>query len=106
MKNSADCHAIPINVIDQHVGTRLSARRLALRLTSDDVARRLGISHAELEAIEAGSQRINYDTLIVAGHLLNVPDAYFYSANNSTSTISPDRPGWEAAQAASSPGTL
>jgi len=61
------------------VGRRLRVRRMALDLTADDVARRLGIAPSEYQSYEAGARETPALLLCQAADVLGVPVLWFFS---------------------------
>lgn len=69
--------------IDVYVGTRVAQRRFALKLTTDDVASRLGLLPDELTAIEMGSTTVTASILVDLCGLLRVKPSWFFKGFNS-----------------------
>ena len=68
----------PTNRIDVAVGARMKARRLQLGLGLETLADLLGVSRAQLEKLEAGTDRIGAALLARAAKALNVNVTYFF----------------------------
>jgi transcriptional regulator with XRE-family HTH domain len=51
------------NALDMHVGNRLRARRLERKMSQEELARRLGVTHRQLQKYEAGLNRISASRL-------------------------------------------
>lgn len=67
-----------LTLIDQHVGGRIAERRLAVGLSVESLAERVGVSAAQLRAYEAGQQRPAAAELLRLHEVLGVPTAYFF----------------------------
>jgi transcriptional regulator with XRE-family HTH domain len=66
--------------VDVFVGQQIVRFRGARNITVSDFATRLGITHAELEAIESGERRAHPKLLVAISKELAVPIcAFFYS---------------------------
>ena len=65
------------NPIDRYIGQRVQLARAMLGYEADAVAKALGISEAELRAMEAG-ERIGADVLFALAKILKKPISYFY----------------------------
>ena len=64
--------------IDLQIGTLIRARRLALELRQEDLARSLGITQHQLQKYEVGENRIAASRLIECAQILGVPVVSFY----------------------------
>lgn len=64
--------------IDEHVGRRLRARRMELRLSQGALGRHLGLTFSQVQKYEKGLNRIGAGRLYRLADLLGVPVAYFY----------------------------
>jgi transcriptional regulator with XRE-family HTH domain len=69
---------MPPEVIDAHVGNRLRARRIDLRMSQAALGRHLGVSFSQVQKYEKGSNRIGAGRLFLIGALLGVPVRYFF----------------------------
>lgn len=65
-------------VIDRHVGARLRARRLELRVSQIALAALLGVKHQAIHYYEAGSTRLSASRLWDVARHLNVGVEYFF----------------------------
>ena len=68
----------PRNPIDEHVGTRLRARRKALKMNQAALARELGLTFQMVQRYEHGLCRMSAATLYKVAVLLDAPVAYFF----------------------------
>lgn len=66
-----------VTVVDQHIGTRLRARRLELHISQEEVARKLGLSFQQIQKYEKGVNRIGSSRLVDIAHILDVDTSYF-----------------------------
>src|SRR5690349_16539276 len=64
--------------IDHHVGAMLRARRLALGLTQQQVAERVGITYQQTHKYETGANRVSAGRLAALARALGVEPGYFY----------------------------
>jgi transcriptional regulator with XRE-family HTH domain len=77
--------------IDDHIGTRIRARRLALGLTLTCLADRLEISYQQLHKNERGVNHVPIARLYDLARCLEVPVRYFFQGLNSGRTRLPKR---------------
>ena len=66
------------NNVDRHIGHRLRARRLALRMRQTDLADAIGVTFQQIQKYEKGRSRVSASTLLSLAGTLNVPIAYFF----------------------------
>src|SRR5690242_590997 len=64
--------------IDQHVGAMLRARRIALGLTQQQLAERVGITYQQAHKYETGANRISAGRLHALARALEVEPGYFF----------------------------
>ena len=64
--------------ISLHIGSRLSARRLRLRLSLADVAKRCGVTLQQIHRYETGANTISAPMLWTLSQCLEVDVAYFF----------------------------
>src|SRR4051794_6092247 len=64
--------------IDRHVGARLRAWRIALGLTQQELAARIGITCQQAHKYEKGANRISAGRLHALARALGVDVGYFY----------------------------
>jgi transcriptional regulator with XRE-family HTH domain len=69
-----------LSTIDQHVGRRITEMRIAVGLSIEGLAERVGVSPAQLRAFEAGQQRPNAAELLRLHEVLRVPTEYFFES--------------------------
>jgi transcriptional regulator with XRE-family HTH domain len=70
---------------DLVVGANIRRLRNAQRLTLQDLASRLGMSHQQLQKYETGSNRVSAGVLYHVAHALSVPvDALFEAVDDTT----------------------
>ncbi len=63
---------------DRHVGARVRARRVALGLAQQELARRVGITSSRMHKYETGALRIGVGLLFAIAGALGVEPGYFY----------------------------
>src|SRR3954452_25160337 len=66
--------------IDRHVGARFHARRIALGLTQQELAARIGVTYQQAHKYETGVNRISAGRLYALARALGVNVGYFYEA--------------------------
>ena len=64
--------ALGMSDIQRHVGLRLSERRQASGMSQEELARRLGVTVAELDQFETGEKQIPPRRLILAAEALKI----------------------------------
>lgn len=75
---------------DLVVGANIRRLRNAQRLTLQDLASRLGMSHQQLQKYETGSNRVSAGVLYHVAHALSVPvDALFEGVDDTTGLDEP-----------------
>jgi transcriptional regulator with XRE-family HTH domain len=67
------------NAVDVHVGNQIRARRLALRMTQDKLASRLGLTFQQVQKYEKGVNRVSASRLQTISGILEVPVSFFFS---------------------------
>ena len=66
------------SAIDVHVGTRLRQRRIERGISQEVLARRLDISHHQLQKYEAGLNRVSAARLYQIAVQLEAPIGWFF----------------------------
>jgi len=66
------------NPIDAHVAVCIRTRRLLLRMGEEMLALRLGVNLRQLQAYEAGTQRVSGAHLVSIADILDVSISYFF----------------------------
>jgi transcriptional regulator with XRE-family HTH domain len=69
---------IPLAEIDRHVSRRIRARRIALGLTQDQLAQRIGVTFQQLHKYEVGANRVSAGRLEAIARALGVDVADFF----------------------------
>jgi transcriptional regulator with XRE-family HTH domain len=64
--------------VDRHVGRQLRARRLALGLTQQQLARLIGVTYQQLQKYETGANRLTAERLLAVARALDVAVDYFF----------------------------
>ena len=64
--------------VSSHIGSRLTARRLRLRLSLADVAQRCGVTLQQIHRYETGANTISAPMLWALAQCLEVEVAYFF----------------------------
>jgi transcriptional regulator with XRE-family HTH domain len=67
-----------VDEVDRHVARRMRARRLALGLSQDDLAARLGTTPQQVHKYEVGANRITVGRLHAVAEALGVDVGHFY----------------------------
>lgn len=86
----------PLSPLDEHLGARLQLRRSMLGISQDDLARLLGVSVAEIAAMETGQSRIGASKLFELAGILGVPFGWFFECvlfDSQPKSIAPDDAG-------------
>lgn len=78
--------------VDRYVGERIRARRAALGLTQEDLARALGISYQQVQKYETGGNRVSAGRLFEMARRLEVPVGYFFEGLPESPAPSSDEP--------------
>ncbi|OEJ69176.1 helix-turn-helix domain-containing protein [Magnetovibrio blakemorei] len=64
--------------IDIHVGQRLKARRVGLRISQSDIGKALDVTFQQVQKYENGANRIGASNLYKLAQALNVDVSYFF----------------------------
>jgi len=64
--------------IDVHVGQRLKARRVGLRISQSDIGNALEVTFQQIQKYENGANRIGASNLFRLAQALNVNVSYFF----------------------------
>ena len=64
--------------VDEHIGSRIRARRRMLRLTQDELATRIGVTAQQIHKYESGSNRVAASKLFEIATVLNLPISAFF----------------------------
>jgi transcriptional regulator with XRE-family HTH domain len=71
--------------VDKHVGTRLRMRRLMLKMSQSALAETARITFQQVQKYEKGTNRISSSRLQQFANVLDVPIAYFFEDQPTTS---------------------
>jgi transcriptional regulator with XRE-family HTH domain len=66
------------NAIDLHVSERVRVARVALGLTQELLAEKLGVSYQQVQKYERGTNRVSAGRLYQISQVLNLPLMYFF----------------------------
>ena len=69
------------NLVDSHVGARIEMRRVALGLTREALAQVMNVTVQQVEAFEAGRDRVWASALFDLADLFDVKVAYFFQVD-------------------------
>lgn len=69
----------PANDLDASLGARIRAARIGAELSQRAAGRALGVSAAQFQKYEKGSNRISETDLLVFGELVGQPIAAFFA---------------------------
>jgi transcriptional regulator with XRE-family HTH domain len=75
---AADGSAEPNPSVDEHIGSRIRARRRALRMTQDELAGRVGVTAQQIHKYENGSNRVAASKLFEIATVLQAPISAFF----------------------------
>jgi len=80
--------------IDVHVGKRLKARRVGLRISQSDIGKTLCVTFQQIQKYENGANRIGASNLYKLAQALNVDVSYFFQdmPNDVTANMLSDQP--------------
>jgi len=73
--------------IDTHVGQRLKARRVGLRISQSEIGKALDVTFQQIQKYENGANRIGASNLYRLAQALNVEVSYFFEDLPSASKI-------------------
>jgi len=73
--------------IDTHVGQRLKARRVGLRISQSEIGKALDVTFQQIQKYENGANRIGASNLYKLAQALNVEVSYFFDDLPSGSKI-------------------
>ena len=73
--------------LDTRIGQRLRRARLAVDLTQDDLAKKIGLSFQQIQKYENGTNRVAAARIPPLAQALNVPIMYFYDAAEPDATV-------------------
>lgn len=73
--------------IDIHVGQRLKARRVGLRVSQSEIGAALGVTFQQIQKYENGANRIGASNLYKLSQALNVDVSYFFEDMPSASRL-------------------
>lgn len=75
------------NNIDIHVGNQVRQRRTLLRLSQENLAGSLDITHQQVQKYEKGANRIGAGRLFQLARALEVPVGYFFEGLGDESSM-------------------
>lgn len=78
------------NTIDQHIGARIRARRLALGISQDKLGEALGLTFQQVQKYEKGTNRVGGSRLYAIAAFLEVDVGFFYQGLDAIKTRAPD----------------
>ena len=73
--------------IDIHVGQRLKARRVGLRISQSEIGKALGVTFQQIQKYENGANRIGASNLYRLAKALDVEVSYFFEDLDSPRNI-------------------
>ena len=76
------------NSIDVHVGRRVRGRRLAVNMSQEKLAGKLGITFQQVQKYEKGTNRIGASRLHHIAQILDVSVSYFFEGTGNESKYS------------------
>jgi transcriptional regulator with XRE-family HTH domain len=68
----------PLNLIDEHVGSRVRMRRMMLGMSQGKLGEALGVTFQQVQKYERGTNRISASRLHHISHILQVPVPFFF----------------------------
>ena len=91
MRTVKDPRAERAHHIDIHAGSRVRARRKALKISQQELAKHLNLTFQQVQKYERGSNRISASKLFEIAQVLQVPVAYFFEGYQ-TDGVTPQTP--------------
>ena len=76
--------------VDVHIGGRIRARRKAVGVSQEQLARSLGIAFQQVQKYEHGANRVSASKLYEVAKILDVPIAYFFEGLAVVDKLTPD----------------
>lgn len=64
--------------VDLHVGKRLKARRVGMRISQSDIGKKLNVTFQQIQKYENGTNRVGASNLFRLADALEVPVSYFF----------------------------
>lgn len=64
--------------IDTHVGARIRARRIGMRVSQTNLGRAIGVTFQQVQKYETGTNRVGASNLLRIARALGVEVAYFF----------------------------
>jgi transcriptional regulator with XRE-family HTH domain len=81
-----------VHDIDALVGSRIRARRLALKMDQETLGRALGLKAQEIKDYESGATRVRASRLSVMAEALDVPILFFFEDLQTNRNTEPSDP--------------
>jgi len=72
-----------VTATDRHIGHRLRACRMMLRLNQSELGKAIGVTFQQLQKYEKGSNRVSAGTLQKLAVTMEVPITYFFEGVSS-----------------------
>ena len=72
-----------VTATDRHIGHRLRACRMMLRLNQSELGKAIGVTFQQLQKYEKGSNRVSASTLQKLAVTMEVPITYFFEGVSS-----------------------
>jgi len=73
--------------IDTHVGQRIKARRVGLRISQSEIGKALDVTFQQIQKYENGANRVGASNLFKLANALDVDVSYFYEDMPSSSKL-------------------
>jgi transcriptional regulator with XRE-family HTH domain len=83
-----------IRPTDRHVGKRIRLRRLMMKMTQTELARKLGLTGMAVSKYEKGEIRIGASRLQEISRILQVTPAFFFESTSSCVQSKAKEPRW------------
>lgn len=78
------------NAVDQHIGTRIRTRRLALGISQEELGNALGLTFQQVQKYEKGANRVGGSRLYRIAEILQVEVGFFYEGLEAIKTRAND----------------
>lgn len=67
-----------IDKVDTHIGAKIQEMRIAMGMSRQQLAEKIGVTHQQLQKYEKGVNRISAGRLVSIAEALNKPISYFF----------------------------
>jgi|13_taG_2_1085334.scaffolds.fasta_scaffold04032_11 transcriptional regulator with XRE-family HTH domain len=75
-------HTKETKKIDLIVGQKINEKRLAMGLSRQQLADKIGVTHQQVQKYEKGTDRVSFGRMVLIARALNEPLKYFTEVDN------------------------